>query len=415
MQVLVFEDALSRRLMPLVGLKPVYGLTAGMRTLRSKFEHHAPFLTFTYHLRRHLAPAYAALHPGAVVNRILEDDLLLVNGRIVCDGALGGLLAAGDFRPGTAYVEEGELLMARLSASSILDGEGRLPDLVDTDALQEGLALERLEGVRLLRNLWDPIAMHEEELRREALSLPLGRIEGEVHPSAVITDPSSTWVAPGAVVRAGAVLDADGGFVSVSEGSVVEPLALLMGGVHLGEHSRVKAMARIYSNVSVGAHSKVGGEIEDSIVESYANKQHDGFLGHSYLSSWCNLGAGTTTSDLKNTYGPVRIVREGREEETGMRFLGLMMGEHSRTSIGTLFNTGTVAGCACNIFGAGFPPKEIPSFAWGGSGGFAAHDIPRAFRTARTAMARRSVEAGPEYEAMFRAAAAVSGLHATSA
>ncbi|TCD47927.1 GlmU family protein [Chlorobium sp. N1] len=414
MQVLVFEDALVERLMPLVGLKPVYALTSGLLTLREKFERRAPSLSFTYHLRRSLAPWYALQAPSAPVNRLHEEDILLLNGRLVSDERLASFLSAGDFRPGTAWVQQGQLLLARVPASMVAGDDGLFPDLFDTLRLQRELRLEAVEGFRLLSNLWDPIAFHEEELRRDAEMLPLGRIEGELHPSAVVTDPSATWVAPGAVVRAGAVLDADGGFVSVGPGAVVEPLALLMQNVHLGEGARVKAMARVYSNVSIGRRSKVGGEVEDSIVEGYANKQHDGFLGHSYLSSWCNLGAGTTTSDLKNTYGPVRIVRGGREEETGQRFLGLMMGEHTRSAIGTLFNTGTVAGFGCNIFGAGLQPKEIPSFAWGGSGGFAAHEAERALQTARTAMARRQVDMSTEYEAMFRSAAAAFALHAVS-
>jgi UDP-N-acetylglucosamine diphosphorylase/glucosamine-1-phosphate N-acetyltransferase len=414
MQVLVFEDSLAERLMPLAGLKPVYGLTTGFRTLREKFEHYAPGISFTFHMRRRLAPWYAMAYPSAPVNLLMEDDILLVNGRLVCDAVTGALIEAGAFTPGTASMQDDELLFARIRPGLIMETDGSLPDLIDTDRLVEGLRVERAGGFRLLSNLWDPVALHPAELLRDAGSLPLGRLEGEVHPSAVITDSSATWVAPGAVVRAGAVLDADGGFVAIGPGAVVEPLALVTLNVYAGAGCRVKAAARVYSNVSIGTGSKVGGEVEDSIIEPFANKQHDGFLGHSYISSWCNLGAGTITSDLKNNYSSVRILCGGREESTGLRFLGLLMAEHCRSSIGTLFNTGTVAGYGCNIFGAGFPPKEIPSFSWGGSGGFIPHEVDRAFETARTAMARRAVAAGPEYEAMFRSAASATGLHSVS-
>jgi len=402
MQVVLFEDRQVRRLMPLVALKPVYGMTVGCRTIREKFERHLPGMNLSFHLRRALAPVYRESFPDVQVNSVVDDDLLLVNGRIICDAAVGELIARSVPESGTALVQDGELLFARLPASLVLDADGLFDDCLDGERLKADLRCISVEGFRLLSFLWDAVALHTDELLRDASFLPLGRIEGAVHPSAVIVNPSNVFVAPGAVVRAGAVIDGGEGFVAIGEGAIVEPQAVVMENVYAGSSCRIKAGARVYSNVSIGRGSKIGGEVEDCIIEAYANKQHDGFLGHSYLSHWCNLGAGTSTSDLKNNYSAVRILQGGRHYETELQFLGLLMGEHSRSAINSAFNTGTVAGMAANVFGAGFPPKEIPSFAWGGSGGFEAYGIEPAVQTARKVMARRGVVMSAAYEALFR-------------
>jgi UDP-N-acetylglucosamine diphosphorylase/glucosamine-1-phosphate N-acetyltransferase len=142
--------------------------------------------------------------------------------------------------------------------------------------------------------------------------------------------------------------------------------------------------------------------VGESIIHGYSNKQHDGFVGHSYLGEWVNIGAGTDTSDMKNNYSTVRLSIEGRPVDSGRPFVGLFMGDHSKCGIGTTFNTGTVAGVCCNIFGAGFPPKYMPSFTWGGNAGFNEHDPERAIETARTAMARRGKTLDAEGESILR-------------
>ena len=251
------------------------------------------------------------------------------------------------------------------------------------------------------------IAFHSDELLRDAETLELGRIDGEVHSSAALVNRSNIYVGPGAVVRAGAVLDADEGFVAVGSGAIVEPQAVLMQNVFLAPCSKVKIGAKLYSNVTVGSASRVGGEVEDSLIEPFANKQHDGFLGHSYVSSWCNLGAGTNTSDLKNNYSRISLFHNGRLQMTGLQFLGLLMGDHSKSSINSMFNTGTVVGTAANIFGGGFPPKEVPSFSWGGSDGFVPYEVEKAVETARKVMDRRQVVMSSAYESMFRFVAGI--------
>ena len=157
----------------------------------------------------------------------------------------------------------------------------------------------------------------------------------------------------------------------------------------VGEGSSIKAGAKIYENTSIGEICKVGGEVEASIIHSCANKQHDGFLGHSYLGMWVNLGADTNNSDLKNNYGNVKVVINGSSVDSGSQFVGLTMGDHSKSGINTMFNTGTVVGVSCNVFGADFPPKYIPSFCWGGAKGLDVYDLAKSVEVARSVQARR--------------------------
>jgi UDP-N-acetylglucosamine diphosphorylase/glucosamine-1-phosphate N-acetyltransferase len=409
MQIVVFEDTRVLELKPLVNLKPVYGLYTGFRSLQEKFE----YLTrgnvkLTYHLRRYLAPFFAEQHPECLVNRLEERDVLLVNGRVVCDEAAARAISEGAFDSGKAYMQGETLLFARVDSSLLLTADGGLmPDLFDTSRLADELVAETVTGFRVIDNLWDVIAFHPDELLRDAETLELGHIEGDVHPSVAIINRSNIYVGPGAVIRAGAVLDAEEGFVAVGSGAIVESQAVLMQNVFLAPWSRVKIGAKLYSNVAVGTASRVGGEIEDALIEPFVNKQHDGFLGHSYISSWCNLGAGTNTSDLKNNYGRVKVLRNGQLQMTGLQFLGLMMGEHSKSSINSMFNTGTIVGTGSNIFGSGFPPREVPSFSWGGIDGIVPYDVEKAVETARRVMERRQVVMSRAYEAMFRFVASV--------
>jgi len=146
---------------------------------------------------------------------------------------------------------------------------------------------------------------------------------------------------------------------------------------------------------------KVGGEVEDTIIHPYSNKQHSGFLGHSYLGSWINLGADTNNSDLQNNYGSIKVQVNGRHIDSGKQFVGLMMGDHSKTAINTMFNTGTVVGFSSNVYGAGFPPKFISSFGWGGSESMKEYKLSKAIETAKAVFARRDKEFKKEDEEMF--------------
>jgi len=404
MQVIIFEDEKTPRFTPLADLKPVCDLVTGCHSLRQRFI--AAFggrAALTWHMRRHIAPWFAEANPGSVVNRVLDDEVLLVNGRLICDAAVTQFIDAGRIASGQAVIQKGNLLFCRTKAEPLHFSETVFPDTIDGMVVAGALSCVEVSGFRLIENLWDCVAMHPAMMREDGAALALGRIEGEVHPSVILVNPSAITVEKGAEIKAGAVLDASDGFIYIGAGAVVEPVALLMENVYIAPGARVKSGARIYSNVCIGGGAKAGGEIEDSIMEPFSNKQHDGFLGHSYISSWSNLGAGTDTSDLKNNYSPVSIETAHGKMATGQQFLGLLMGEHSKCSIGTRFNTGTVVGTSSNIFGNGMPAKYVPSFSWGdGNTGNGEYEVDRAVETARKVMARRKIEMSAAYEAMLR-------------
>jgi UDP-N-acetylglucosamine diphosphorylase/glucosamine-1-phosphate N-acetyltransferase len=166
----------------------------------------------------------------------------------------------------------------------------------------------------------------------------------------------------------------------------------------VGDGSVVRACASVYPGTSVGPLCKVGGEVQASVLQSHANKQHGGFLGHSFVGSWVNLGAATNNSDLKNNYGNVRAEIDGDSVDTGSASVGAVIGDHSKTAIGTRLNTGTIAGIFCSIFADGFPPKSIPSFSWGTRDGFVRYDLDAALDTASRVMARRGETMTPPLE-----------------
>jgi len=190
----------------------------------------------------------------------------------------------------------------------------------------------------------------------------------------------------------GVVIDAESGPVWIDDHAQIMPQAVLEGPLAVGANSIIKVGAKIYENTTIGPVCKVGGEVEESIFQSYSNKQHDGFLGHSYLGSWINLGADTNNSNLKNNYAEVQIWNYPQERliSTGRQFCGLIMGDHSKCGINTMFNTGTVIGVSANIFGSNFPRNFIPSFSWGGASGFITYALDKASETADLVMNRKN-------------------------
>ncbi len=205
----------------------------------------------------------------------------------------------------------------------------------------------------------------------------------------------------------GTVVDTRQGPVILDREVSVGAHVFLEGPLYIGPGSRVKAGACLYGESSYGVGNRLAGEIGESTFGDFANKQHEGFIGHAVLGSWVNLGAMTTCSDLKNNYGPVRVDLGWGEVDSGLRFVGLLLGDHAKTAIGTLFNTGTCVGFAANIFGGAMPPKHVPSFSWGGQPGSPVYAADKAAGTARTVLARRGCRFGPEHAALFEALASL--------
>ncbi len=404
MHLCLFEDATVRHLAPLTLTRHAADLRLGMHTVAEMHRRAFRPAGLAFHARPLVAAVTQQEHPDATVNALPGGDgVLFVNARYV--PAEGDLLdrlraAAQPGEPATAFLQNDALVAAWHPSPPA--------DLIEAAFVGpsqfEGMQEERVEGARLISRLWDLIDGVEEQVARDFAALGQRGIDGaEVHDGALVVG-DDVFLAPGARILPGAVVSAADGPVFVGEGATVEENAVVKGPCYLGPKATVKAMARVDGS-ALGVHGKVGGEVHASVVHSLSNKGHDGYLGNSYLGRWCNLGADTNTSNLKNDYGEVTVFDPvaGEFVGTGRQFAGLFMADHAKCAINTAFNTGTVVGVSCNLFGAGFPPRHIPSFSWGGAERTITYRLAKALRVAEAVMSRRGVPLTDADRAMLTA------------
>ncbi|MBX2991805.1 MAG: GlmU family protein [Bacteroidetes bacterium] len=387
--ICIFEDPQYVNLLPLVYTRPVYDLRCGILTLREKILRAYPKTQLALLCRPYLAEVVRRQNPGVEVNEVHESGCLLINGRLLAGTGLAKQIPIrGD---DAVYLSGNTVVAVRINAGRHRSLKHDFSEVFDAEHFSE---LEKVQvDVNLIRYPWDLVQHNGEQIAADYKSITLGKkSRGIILPGVHFINKRRIFIDTGAQVKAGAVLDASNGPIYVGKNAEILPNAVIEGPASIGMGTRIKIGAKIYERTSIGEMCKVGGEVEASIIHSYSNKQHDGFLGHSYLGMWCNLGADTNTSDLKNNYGNVRVTINGREVDSGSQFVGLTMGDHSKSGINTMFNTGTVVGVSSNVYGAGFPPKTIPSFSWGGAEGLMEYRIDSAIDVCRRVMARRAIE-----------------------
>lgn len=418
----VFEDAGWRDLLPLTWARATFELRCGIDTLLDKVVAAVvgpdgtcagePLALF---VRPELADVIAERHARASVGSVAPDrPTLFVNGRLLQTATIR--LTA----PSACWLDDVLLAAwlpadraARLAAADFLDSARLAEQLRDVPRVDPAVAfgtaaggVGRAAADRLIRHPWNLIARNAGELARQIAAMPArqdGRIDAGVH----LLNAAAIRIGAGARIKPGAVLDAEDGPIHVGANVIISPHVSLKGPCSVGDGSLVQPGAAIREGVSIGPTCKVGGEIEGSIFQGFANKQHDGFLGHSYIAAWVNLGADTVTSDLKNTYGTVTVPLNGRRVDSGERFLGSIIGEHSKTGICTALTTGTIIGFCANVV-ASRPPQFVPSFTWLTPAGAESYDVDRAVAVARTVMSRRKRELSVAEELLMRRIAAES-------
>ncbi|MFO7867807.1 MAG: GlmU family protein [Bacteroidales bacterium] len=240
---------------------------------------------------------------------------------------------------------------------------------------------------------WDIFSLNSNQIDLDFELLTKGRSSQPVSDTNTVLCPENVFVEKGASVEC-AVLQAQNGKIYIGKDATVMEGAIIRGPFALCEHATVKMAAKVYEGTTVGPYSKIGGEVQNSVILGYSNKGHDGYLGNSVIGEWCNLGADTNNSNLKNDYSLVRAWNydSHRFIQTGLQFCGLIMGDHSKTAINTMLNTGTVVGVSANIFGSGFPRNFVPSFSWGGAQGMQEYTLKRAIDVAQRVYARRGIE-----------------------
>lgn len=400
--LILFDDAEARAWMPFVLTRPAGELRFGALTLRERAER-----VFGARCSGHLCDRWLAafdepwappvLDPGALPRDL---DLLFLSSRVV---------PAWGPPPPFARSEPATLLLQGTVCGWYVPA-GRDPPpgeaLLQPNAAG-GIRGEpvSLDGI-LVSRVWELIDRNAEQVARDVEALH-GRVAPPALPAGVhVLGDGALVVEEGASVEPGAVLDVREGPIWLEAGSTVRAFTRLAGPAHIGRGTILLGGA--VSTVSIGPMCRIHGEVEESIVLGYANKRHDGYLGHSYVGAWVNLGALTTSSDLKNNYGPVRVWTPTGEVEAGGIKLGCLLGDHVKTGIGTLLNTGTVVGAGSSIFGPGMPPKYVPPFSWGTGAGAAEYELEKFLTVAETVMRRRDVILTPKQRALLCAAWQVS-------
>lgn len=374
--IILFDDDDSRSmLLPLTYTRPVGELRIGILTIREKWEHWlegtASFITQEY-----LAERFPI---------VIEEDNYIINSTYLPTRQLASTIKT--LNQNEALLKNGELVATRLNGKQI---EQLIKD-EEIDELQ-GYELEDLESLKI-NQLSDLFRLNARAIEIDFEQLTTNRISQELDESNLVKGANQIFVEEGAEVSC-CILNAANGPIYIGKNAKLLEGSAFRGPIAIGEHTVVKMGAKIYGATTIGPYSKVGGEINNSVFLGYSNKGHDGYLGNSIIGTWCNIGADTNVSNLKNNYSIIKQWNYKEEDfvSTGLQFCGLVMGDHSKCGINTMFNTGTVVGVSASIFGTGFPPKFIPSFAWGGADGFETYHIEKAFHVAELVMKRRDID-----------------------
>lgn len=377
MNYILFDGSARNQLLPFTFTRPVADIRVGILTIREKWE-------------RLL---------GSTTSTVTEDYL---SGKWPMVEMAENIMINASYLPTPELLAQIEYLETQ---QAIFDGEEVVAFFTHED---QEVDFEKYKKIELegeifqIKNTWDIFSKNGEAIQADFEMITLNRNSEPISASNHVISPENIFIEKGAKVESSS-LNASSGPIYLGADSEVMEGSLIRGSFALCEHSTVKMGSRIYGPTTVGPFSTIGGEVKNSVLFSFSNKGHDGFLGNSVLGEWCNLGADTNTSNLKNNYAEVRVwdYGSGVFAKTGLQFCGLMMGDHSKCGINTMFNTGTVVGVSSNIFGSGFARNFIPSFSWGGSAGMTVYKTDKAFEVAEVVMKRRGVEFSTEDKAIL--------------
>jgi UDP-N-acetylglucosamine diphosphorylase/glucosamine-1-phosphate N-acetyltransferase len=372
MKYILFDDQARDRLLPFTHTRPVADIRCGILTMRERWELCLGQPTST--LTEDYLQAVFPLDTG--------DDNIYINGAVFATPELAEALTR--LEPGQTLAKGNMTIAVRLSANRYTT-----PELL---AHTTTLPAQHFDGdVYALNNTWNIFAQNERAIKEDFELLTKGRESDPIPENVTVTGGQHLFIEPGANIYAGCIINAFTGPVYIGKNTEILEGTMMRGPVAVCEHGVIKMGAKIYGATTIGPGCKVGGEINNAVFFANSNKSHDGYLGNAVIGEWCNLGADTNCSNLKNNYDEIKIWDEAKGEyiRSGLTFCGLLMGDHSKSAINTMFNTGTVAGVSCNIFGGGFPDKFIPSFSWGGSDNMVTYEFDRAMETANRMMNRR--------------------------
>ncbi|WP_298758505.1 GlmU family protein [uncultured Psychroserpens sp.] len=369
MNYILFDGPSRPNLLPFTFTRPVADIRVGILTIREKWEKHLGF-TITTLTEEYLSEKYPMVE---------MDENVMINASYLPNKELVAIIKG---------LEENQAIFQNEDVIAFFSKNTQ--DEINFETYE---AIEYNEPVLKIEHTWDIFAINGDAIQADFDLLTRNRQSQPIPSSNQVLDAQNVFIEEGAKLEF-VTLNANSGPIYIGKDAEIMEGSIIRGPFALCDHATVKLGAKIYGPTTVGPHSKVGGEVNNSVIFGYSNKGHDGFLGNSVLGEWCNLGADTNNSNLKNNYAEVRLWDYQTEgfARTGLQFCGLMMGDHSKCGINTMFNTGTVVGVSANIFGSGFPRNFIPSFSWGGHSGFTTYVTKKAFEVAEVVMKRRNID-----------------------
>ncbi|MGG8497786.1 GlmU family protein [Tenacibaculum sp. TC6] len=369
MNYILFDGDVRNALLPFTYTKPVADIRIGILTIREKWEKFLGVTTTT------------------ITEEYLEEKYPMVEMEV-------NVLLNASFLPSKTLVE----MVKNLEPNQAIFKEEDVIAFYTTDTQEEVdfsqyEQIEFVEELIQIKNTWDIFSLNDKAIKVDFELITEGRKSQPIPDTVNCINRDDIFIEEGATITF-ATLNASTGPIYIGKNALIMEGCLVRGPLAMCEESALKMGAKIYGATTLGPHCKVGGEVNNAVLFGYTNKGHEGYLGNSVLGEWCNLGADTNNSNLKNNYAEVRLwnYETGRFAKTGLQFCGLMMGDHSKCGINTMFNTGTVVGVSANIFGSGFPRNFIPSFSWGGASGFTEYKTDKVFEVAEVVMKRRGIE-----------------------
>jgi UDP-N-acetylglucosamine diphosphorylase/glucosamine-1-phosphate N-acetyltransferase len=369
MNYILFDGTVRASLLPLTYTRPVAELRIGILTIREKWEEYLGFTITT------------------LTEEYLEDKFPMVEME-------QNIMINASFLPNELLVEK---ITELTNNQVIITGDEIIAfytndtqDEVDFDTYE---IIEFNDEVLQIKNTWDLFSLNEKALKADFDLITEGRTSQPIPKGVNVINKENIFIEEGAEIIF-STLNASTGPIYIGKNALIMEGSLIRGPFSLGEESVVKMGSKVYGATTVGPYCKIGGEVNNSILFAYSSKGHEGYLGNSVLGEWCNIGADSNNSNLKNNYAEVRLWNYETENfaKTGLQFCGLIMGDHSKCAINTMFNTGTVVGVSANIYGSNFPRNFIPSFSWGGAAGFSVYQINKATETAKLVYKRRDLE-----------------------
>lgn len=369
MNYILFDGPARNALLPFTFTRPVADIRIGILTIREKWEKYLQSTTTTL-TEEYLSEKFPMVE---------MDQNVMINSSFLPNEILAEMVKG--LEPNQAIFKDDEVIAFYTEESQ---DEVNFDDYEILDFTEDCLTVEKT---------WDIFAKNDAAIREDFELLTDDRTSAPIPKSVNCISPENVFIEEGAKLEY-VTLNASAGPIYIGKDSEIMEGSMIRGPFALCEHAQVKLGTKVYGATTVGPHSRIGGEVSNSVLFGYSNKGHDGFLGNSVLGEWCNIGADSNNSNLKNNYEEVKLWSYETEgfAKTGLQFCGLMMGDHSKCGINTMFNTGTVVGVSTNIFGSGFPRNFIPSFSWGGAAGFSTYITKKAFETARLVMSRRGVD-----------------------